>query len=166
MQSAPEVQPNELTKVTLASIGRSFYSARIDAFLVSDPSAILGRLSSRHVAFRACAEHEQLRAWEREIEILKSTLHELDSLVAEWWLLLEVPLLRLSKRLDAVLLAPGVVGARVRDRREGLRVTGRGAGRAFRSTAKRFPRRFATPPDLPDPVRLACPRRAAERRGG
>ena len=36
--------------------GRSFYSALVSEFLAADPDAIVGRLSSRHVAFHAAAE--------------------------------------------------------------------------------------------------------------
>lgn len=88
---------------------RSFYAARIADFLPASPEAIVGQLSSRQVAFFAAAEAEQVRAWEREIKLLKRAFTELGSACSGWWLLLEVPLLRLGKRLDAVILMPGVV---------------------------------------------------------
>lgn len=90
--------------------GRSFYAAPVSAFRITDDDNILGRLSSRHVALHASAEAEQIRAWAREIEILKESFAKLGSLCDDWQLLLEIPLLRLGKRIDAVLLAPGVVG--------------------------------------------------------
>ncbi len=90
--------------------GRSFFASTIATFMGSDPQAILGQLSSRHVAFHASAEAEQLRAWEREIVLLRAAFTEVGSTAEDWWILLEVPLLRLGKRLDAVVLAPGVVG--------------------------------------------------------
>lgn len=90
--------------------GRSFYAAPVSEFRITDDDAIIGRLSSRHVAFHAAAEAEQLRAWEREIEILKESFAKLGSLCDDWQLLLEIPLLRLGKRIDAVVLAPGIVG--------------------------------------------------------
>jgi hypothetical protein len=91
-------------------VGRSFYSSRVRDFLNEAPAAVVGKLASRHVSFHAAAEAEQLRAWEREIEILKAAFCALEETAREWWLFLEAPLLRLGKRLDAVLLAPGVVG--------------------------------------------------------
>ena len=57
-------------------VGRSFYSASVREFLKADPSAVLGQLSSRHVAFHQAAEAEQIRAWEREIEILHSSFRD------------------------------------------------------------------------------------------
>jgi hypothetical protein len=89
---------------------RSFFASTVAEFLTADPQAILGQLSSRHVAFHASAEAEQLRAWEREIILLRTALNEVGRAADDWWLLLEVPLLRLGKRLDAVVLAPGIVG--------------------------------------------------------
>lgn len=86
---------------------RAFYSNTVTAFLGSDPSSVVGQLSSPHVAFHASAEADQIRAWEREIEILTEALAPFAQ--QGWSILLEVPLLRLGKRLDAVLLGPGLV---------------------------------------------------------
>lgn len=90
--------------------GRSFYASRVADFQVANPDAIIGQLASRHIAFHASAEAEQMRAWAREIILLKTALAEVGGVADDWWLLLEAPLLRLGKRLDAVILAPGVVG--------------------------------------------------------
>ena len=59
--------------------------------------------------FHAAAEAEQIRAWEREIELLRAALAEVGEAARRLVILIEVPLLRLGKRLDVVLLAPGVV---------------------------------------------------------
>jgi hypothetical protein len=87
----------------------SFYRALVGEFSAADPSTIISQLSSRHVAYYASAEREQVRAWEAEIALLKASLVDLGAFAHAWWLLLEWPLLRLGKRLDAVILAPGVV---------------------------------------------------------
>ena len=92
-----------------AAVGRSFYSAIVRQFLNENPAAIVGRLSSRHVAFHAAAEAKQIRAWEREIELLRAAFEEMDEVAMDWIILIEVPLLRLGKRLDVVLLVPGIV---------------------------------------------------------
>src|SRR5271166_1927627 len=44
---------------------RSFYAASVPEFKAADPKAIVGQLSSRHIAFHPAAEAEQVRAWER-----------------------------------------------------------------------------------------------------
>lgn len=87
--------------------GRAFFSSPVTAFLVADTASVVGQLSIRHVAFHASAEAEQVRAWEREVEILRVVLEPFAQ--PGWSILLEAPLLRLGKRLDAVLLGPGLV---------------------------------------------------------
>ena len=89
-------------------VGRAFYSAKVHEFLGHETDIIVGRLASRQVAFHSSAEAEQIRAWEAEIAILRKSLSSI-VIPASWSLLLEVPLFRLGKRLDAVLLAPGFV---------------------------------------------------------
>ncbi len=88
---------------------RAFYSASVAEFLLADANAIIGQLSSRQVAFHQSAEAEQIRAWEREVEILRMTLATGDQAFATWRLLIEMPLLRLGKRLDALLVSTDVV---------------------------------------------------------
>ncbi len=94
---------------TRPALARSFYSSSVPQYLAADPKAIIGQLSNRHVSFHAAAEAEQIRAWEREIELLRNALAETGAKALGWNILIEVPLLRLGKRLDVVLLAPGVV---------------------------------------------------------
>ncbi len=91
------------------AIGRSFYSSKVLEFLNSEADLIVGRLSKHHVAFHAAAEAEQIRAWVREIEILRQTFEMVGVRSHEWSILLETPLLRLGKRMDAVVLMPGIV---------------------------------------------------------
>lgn len=110
MSLSPDLDETDRPQTSGRRTGRSFYAAAVSEFRITDDDAIIGRLSSRHVAFHAAAEAEQLRAWEREIEILKECFAKLGSLCDDWLLLLEIPLLRLGKRIDAVVLAPGVVG--------------------------------------------------------
>lgn len=88
---------------------RSFFAAPVAQFLAAPDAVVIGQLASRHVAFHASAEAEQIRAWEQELILLRRALTEVGAAAATWQLLIEVPLLRLGKRLDAVVLAPGVV---------------------------------------------------------
>jgi len=98
------------TQPTEPEGGRSFYAATVQVFLAASADEILGQLSRKHVKSHASAEADQVRAWQREIEILRLAFEAIGSACEGWWLLLETPLLRLGRRMDAVVLAPGVVG--------------------------------------------------------
>lgn len=80
---------------------RAWYAERLDAFLTRDADDVVGRLASesalRHVGHQAM----QIGAWASSIALLQSALA---GLPASWWLALEYDLLRLEKRIDAVLL--------------------------------------------------------------
>jgi hypothetical protein len=75
----------------------------------ADSDAIIGQLSSRQAASHFSVEIDQMRAWKREIEILRRAFIEVGPVAQSWSILLETPLLRLGKRLDAVILAPGII---------------------------------------------------------
>jgi hypothetical protein len=99
-----------LSQLSLAGpVNSSFYASRFNTFLTADANSIVGQLSSRHVGFHASAEADQIRAWECEIVLLRAAIVEMGQTCHDWWLLIEVPLLRLGKRMDAVVLAPGVI---------------------------------------------------------
>jgi hypothetical protein len=102
---APLIDPSNAA--SLRPSGQAFFSSSVADFLLANPAAVIGELSSRHVAFHASAEAEQIRAWEREVEILKTVLEPFAQ--PGWSVLLEAPLLRLGKRLDTVILGPGLV---------------------------------------------------------
>ena len=92
-----------------STLSRAFYAASVAEFLADTDHAILGRLSARHVSQFASAERDQIHAWLREIEILRRAFLAIGVGCDTWSILLEVPLLRLGKRLDAVVLASGRV---------------------------------------------------------
>jgi hypothetical protein len=98
------------TTSTESEIVRSFYATNVREFLAADSDRILGQLSRRHVKSHASAEADQIRAWQREVEILRFAFEAIGNECEDWWLLLETPLLRLGRRIDAIVLAPGVVG--------------------------------------------------------
>lgn len=89
--------------------GRAFWRGSSQVLLDADPQAVIGQLARRHVTFHAAAEAEQIRAWEREIELLREALTTVGDSARDWGLLLESPMLRLGKRMDAVVLLPGAV---------------------------------------------------------
>ena len=88
----------------------AFYRATLADFLAHSPDEILGSLlrSYQHNEL----QKRQTKAWEIEIEVLKSACGELirhTPATAKWSLLLEYPIPRRHKRLDAVLLAADVI---------------------------------------------------------
>jgi DUF2075 family protein len=88
----------------------AFYRALLAEFLAHTPAQILGSLSSAYQHNEL--QRRQIRAWEIQISVLKSACAELvaGAISAETWsLLLEYPIPRRPKRLDAVLLSGNVI---------------------------------------------------------
>jgi hypothetical protein len=88
----------------------AFYRATLADFLNHPPDTILGSLlrSYQHNEL----QKRQIKAWEIEIEVLKLACKELivrAPATAKWSLLLEYPIPRRQKRLDAVVLAADVI---------------------------------------------------------
>ncbi|MDE1896330.1 MAG: DUF2075 domain-containing protein [Rhodospirillales bacterium] len=80
----------------------AWWSGSIRDFLLSTDHDIIGRLTTRQARDYRTNEPIQLQAWMWQIEKLRS---ELTKLPEDWRLLLEYPLLRLGRRLDAVLVS-------------------------------------------------------------
>src|SRR5438105_2942408 len=91
----------------------SFYRATVAEFIADEPSRILGVLASRSAQQGFTdLKQRQTRAWERQIAALRAAVTELAvSLQAssQWGLLLEYPIPRRQKRIDAVLLAADII---------------------------------------------------------
>jgi hypothetical protein len=88
----------------------AFYRANLADFLSEDSSRIIGILPSGNQHNEL--QKRQIKAWEREIVVLKSACGELVRLspvTVKWSLLLEYPIPRRHKRLDAVLLAAEII---------------------------------------------------------
>ena len=88
----------------------AFYRAILSEFLSDETARIVGLLSlaNQHNEL----QKRQIKAWECEIEVLKSACSELISIAPEaalWSVLLEYPIPRRHKRLDAVLLASDII---------------------------------------------------------
>jgi hypothetical protein len=88
----------------------AFYRATLTEFLADNPNKILGALlgSYQHNEL----QKRQTQAWQDEIEILKSAVAEILRVAPtapSWSLLLEYPIPRRLKRLDAVLLAGDII---------------------------------------------------------
>ena len=91
----------------------AYYRTTLAEFLADDPSRILGVLASRSAQQGFTdLKQRQTHAWERQITSLRATASQLaESRPAsgQWGLLLEYPIPRRQKRIDAVLLAADVI---------------------------------------------------------
>ncbi len=81
------------------------YSARVHAFLQDDPQRIVERLCLDQARSFRINEPQQIRAWEDSIALLRRVLLVLHE-AAEWRLILEFPIRRLGRRIDAMLITP------------------------------------------------------------
>ena len=81
---------------------RAWWSGTLASFRAQDPSHIIERLAFRLVETHRLNHAQQLRAWHQQIELLIPALADFPP---HWRLLFEYPLLRLGRRLDAVLLS-------------------------------------------------------------
>lgn len=85
---------------------RAWWSGTISDFHVTDPTAILGILSTRLVETHATNRDTQIIAWRSQILVLKDATAQLPP---DCRLLLEYPLLRLGRRIDAVLVTQSAI---------------------------------------------------------
>lgn len=87
---------------------RAWWAGKVANFLHTDPNAVVAQLAVRLVETHPLNRASQLRAWWTQTELLRAALTPLQE-AASWHLLLEYPLLRLGRRIDAVLLTPHAV---------------------------------------------------------
>src|SRR4051812_8162774 len=84
----------------------AFYSASVGEFLNTPPQRVIDRLSNEQLLRFVVNRAAQIESWEAEISLLRNVLtsevSEADTL--QWGILLEYPLHRLEKRIDAILL--------------------------------------------------------------
>lgn len=81
---------------------KSYYASSVADFLRSSTDDVLGRLATRVGIEHSGDESNQIRAWQIQIELLKTALFNAPS--TGWGILLEMPLLRLGRRIDAIIL--------------------------------------------------------------
>ena len=79
----------------------AWWSGTIGDLRTSDPVGIAGQLAANLIRAHSINRPQQERAWRRDIALLASALSDAPS---TWRLLLEYPLLRLERRIDAVLI--------------------------------------------------------------
>ena len=80
---------------------RAWWSGDLTTLLAEPPEAIVQRLAVRLIETHHLNHAAQLTAWRAQVALLQTTAR---GLPGEWRVLLEYPLLRLAKRIDAVLL--------------------------------------------------------------
>ncbi|KIN71456.1 DNA/RNA helicase domain-containing protein [Sulfitobacter guttiformis] len=81
---------------------KSYYAARVEEFLLLSTEEIVGQLAIRVGSEHSGNEGNQIRAWRTQIGLLKEALT--DPQCSDWGILLELPLLRLGRRIDTVIL--------------------------------------------------------------
>ncbi len=86
----------------------AFYSAQVADFVATEPAPITAHLAAEQVRHFRQTEAAAVSAWEETIAVLQSTLAATPG-TAGWRVLLEYPMLRLGRRIDAVLIAPQMV---------------------------------------------------------
>ena len=85
----------------------AFYTASLSQFLMDDENSIVGRQTTVTQQGLTELSAEQLEAWRQQIRVLRNALclHH----ARNWQLILEYPIPRRGKRIDAVILAGGVI---------------------------------------------------------
>jgi Schlafen group 3, DNA/RNA helicase domain len=86
---------------------KSYLAASVPDFLTQSTEDVVGRLAIRVGSEHSGNETQQIRAWRIQIELLKEALRNTDS--KRWGILLELPLLRLGRRIDTIILIDDVV---------------------------------------------------------
>jgi len=80
---------------------RAWWSGNLETLLEAPPEAIVERLAVRLVETHHLNHAAQLVAWREQVSLLRALAR---GLPGDWCVVLEYPLLRLGKRIDAVLL--------------------------------------------------------------
>ncbi|MFP1631952.1 DNA/RNA helicase domain-containing protein [Zhengella sp. ZM62] len=83
-------------------VTKSYFAASVPDFLARSTEDILGRMATRVGSEYSGSETQQIRAWRIQIDLLKNALRNVAS--DRWCILLELPLLRLGRRIDTIIL--------------------------------------------------------------
>lgn len=92
----------------------AFASLALGEFLLRDPAELADRLSGETALRNFSQRRESVEAWRDSLGALRLALREVATCfdrAVDWRLLLEYPLLRRERRIDAVLVAPQTVFA-------------------------------------------------------
>lgn len=97
------VWPSDQGRLRIPARMTPFFQAPAAAFAVADPQGVADALNGASTHHFLTTETAQLRAWEASVRLLQAALGAVPGYEG-WHVLLELPLLRLQKRIDAVLL--------------------------------------------------------------
>jgi hypothetical protein len=81
---------------------KSYFASSVSGFLATPTEDIVGRLATRVATEHSGDENLQIGAWRLQVDLLKQALDLQDA--SSWGILLELPLLRLGRRIDTILL--------------------------------------------------------------
>ena len=79
----------------------AFWSSSASDFVAAPVDTIMGELARRQVQHFRTTDAEQSPAWRDSVLALQAALGRAPG---DWWMLLEYPMLRLGRRIDAVIL--------------------------------------------------------------
>ena len=104
-------KPNHLMQ--RPRVGGFGFAASLHEFMLLPPNAVVGEIVQRHIRqLDQAQENRQVRAWADEVELLRCITAELIVQVptsAQWHLVLEFEVPRRGSRIDAVVLADGII---------------------------------------------------------
>ena len=83
-----------------------WWSSDIGNLLTTNAEAVAQRLALRLVETHHLNRETQVRAWREQVHLLQTALR---TFPAYWRIILEYPLLRLGRRIDAVLLSENAI---------------------------------------------------------
>jgi hypothetical protein len=105
LPALPAVNVPSLDRATTArGAPRAWWSGTAAEFLQARDADILGTLAVRLVETHPLNRATQLMAWQRQVALLRHALDAMSN-ADPWRVLLEYPLLRLGRRIDAVLVS-------------------------------------------------------------
>jgi hypothetical protein len=86
---------------------RAWFSCTGAELVALTPDAVAGALAASQISRRLSGEPTQVTAWRAEVSLLQRCVREAGG--EAWTIALEYDLLRLEKRIDAVVLVPGAI---------------------------------------------------------
>lgn len=89
------------------SPSKSFYASSVSSFLDSSIESVVGTLATKVSLLHIGDERQQIKSWEKQVQLLQSVISSLEISHDGWGVLLELQLLRLNRRIDCVLLIGG-----------------------------------------------------------
>lgn len=98
----------DTTATVIDGVLHAWWSGSLYDLRLETDEHILGQLCYRAIRTHEVNRDQQIRAWQRELEVLREALADLPG---HWRVLLEYPLLRLGRRLDVIFLTDRAIFA-------------------------------------------------------